>query len=269
MRFKNDFFNNYLMHAPVPLALERSIECVILSKQDFTRPVLDIGCGEGLFAYILFDEKIDVGIDPNQKELDKAKDYNCYDELICCYGNEIPKADKSFNTIFSNSVMEHIPNIEDVLKETHRLLADEGNVYITVPTDKFDKYSFTNSTLEKFGMNSLAARYRKFFNNFWRHYHFYDKAGWQAMFERNGFNLINSIDYSNKRTTKLNLFLAPFSAIPFVAKKLLNRWFISSATRYPFAKFNAKLFKGVLQSDINSMNSSKGGIIFFHLKKKK
>jgi len=63
MKFKSDFLYNYLKQAPISLAIERSFECEILSKQKFQRPILDIGCGEGLFALILFDEKINVGID--------------------------------------------------------------------------------------------------------------------------------------------------------------------------------------------------------------
>src|SRR5947207_12297154 len=125
MKFKHNFFRNLLKEAPLPLAIERSLECQILFKEEFKHPVLDIGCGDGIFASILFDEKIDVGIDPNEMELERAKTYNIYVELIKCFGNAIPKPSRSFNTIFSNSVLEHIPDIESVLKEIHRLLSNE------------------------------------------------------------------------------------------------------------------------------------------------
>ncbi len=69
MKFKDDFFRRYLGEAPVPLAIERSLECAILSRQRFDAPILDIGTGEGMFAYVLFDGKIDVGIDPDAREL--------------------------------------------------------------------------------------------------------------------------------------------------------------------------------------------------------
>lgn len=268
MKFRTDFFKNYLIHAPVPLALERSIECEILSKQQFRKPVLDIGCGEGLFAYILFENKIDVGIDPNQKELDKAAKYNRYDELICCYGDAIPKPDGSFNTIFSNSVMEHIPGIASVLKEAHRLLAADGDMYITIPTNYFDRYSVVNGVLESAGFKKLAERYRKFFNNFWRHYHYYDKKTWEALFNQNGFTVLNSIDYSDKRTTRTNDLLGPFSLWAFLCKKTLNRWFVSPATRFVPARMHYALFNGLLHADVRNFNSGKGAIAFFHLKKK-
>src|SRR3569832_727232 len=112
MNFNDDFFKNLLMEATLPLAIERALECQILSKQEFKHPILDIGCGDGIFASRLFDEKIDVGIDPNERELEKAKTYNAYVELIKCYGNSIPKPSNYFNTIYSNSVMEHIQDIE-------------------------------------------------------------------------------------------------------------------------------------------------------------
>jgi len=90
MRFKDNFFYNYVKVAPIPLALERSLECDILSKKTFARPILDIGCGEGIFARVLFDEKIDVGIDPNARELKRARELDAYDELIECFGDKIP-----------------------------------------------------------------------------------------------------------------------------------------------------------------------------------
>src|SRR5579872_4953725 len=108
MRLNDEFFKNFLLEAPLPLALERTLECKILSTQKFQRPILDIGCGEGIFAKKLFNEKIDVGIDPNPSELERAQSYDAYDELIQCWGDQIPKKDGTFNTILSNSVMEHI-----------------------------------------------------------------------------------------------------------------------------------------------------------------
>ena len=65
IRFKGNYLESYLRVAPAALAIERCFECEILSRQVFEPPVLDIGCGDGVFASVLFDEQVDLGIDPD------------------------------------------------------------------------------------------------------------------------------------------------------------------------------------------------------------
>lgn len=266
MKFKNVFFSNYLKVAPIPLALERTMECELLSRQEFPRPILDIGCGEGLFASVLFDEQIDLGIDPDENELRRAKELGMYQELICCFGNNIPRDDKSFNTIFSNSVLEHIEDIEPVLKEANRLLSDEGRLYLTLPTDFFDQYSVANQFLIGFGMKGLASRFRTFFNGFWKHYHYHDKSGWELLFHKMGFETVESIEYGSKKICLTNDFLAPFSIPSLILKKLFNRWTLIPPIRGIFMSF-VRLF--IRKKEIeNAIDIERGGLIFFQLKKK-
>lgn len=267
MQFKAGFLKNYLIDAPLPLAVERSMECSILSQQEFPRPILDIGCGEGIFAKNLFDEKIDVGIDPNAKELKRAKDLDMYVELIECYGDQIPKPDESFNTIMSNSVMEHIPGIEAVLKEAYRLLKDRGIMHLTLPTSRFDHYTFTYQLLNKLGLTTLKDNYRKGFNKFWRHYHYYNKEQWAEMFEKHGFKVVRCQEYGSKNTCILNAALSPFSVFPFITKKISNQWFIFPNVR----KFTSKILSKFFDSKTidPEVSENQGGLIYFCLTKEK
>lgn len=267
MKFKDGFFERYITIAPLPLALERTWECQILAAQEFKRPILDIGCGEGIFAWNLFDEKIDVAIDPNGRELDRARSFGLYDELIECYGDKIAKPNKSFQTIFSNSVMEHVPDIEATLKEAHRLLADDGVMYLTLPTDRFNRYTLVNQSLEALGLDNLAKKFRACFNRFWAHYHDYSAAAWRAMFDRNGFAVKESFEYGSKTQCLFNDFAAPFCLPAMIAKKATNRWFLFPALRKKIAGlFHAPLFKSI--SKLEKQSDGSGGLIFFALKKK-
>lgn len=265
MKFKNNFFKNYLKVAPVPLALERTLECEILSKRVFARPILDIGCGEGLFADILFDEKIDVGIDPNERELNRAKEFDKYNELIKCFGNEIPKQSGSFKTVFSNSVLEHIPDIEPVLKEAYRLLANDGNFYVTLPTNMFDRYGVISRVLVTVGLKNTASRFRIFYNSFWRHYHYYDASSWKNLFEKNGFKVVEIVEYGTRKICTMNDFLTPFSISALLLKKQFNRWTLFPSLRLVLT-FPFRLLVGYkdIQDAIGIKN---GGLIFLHLKK--
>lgn len=265
MRFKSDFFRNYLNEASLPLALERTLECEILSTQQFPGPVLDIGCGEGMFAHILFDEKLDVGIDPNARELERAGAYGAYKELICCLGDAIPKESGSFNTILSNSVLEHIPEIEPVVREAHRLLASGGRFYATVPTHLFDRFSVGHQALSLLGLSGLAASYSRFFNGFWKHYHFHTPENWEALFKRCGFEVEAGQQYCPKAVGVFNDALAPLALGSFIAKKSLNRWFFfPSLRRLTMAPLLARLFLPLTKND---PSLKEGGIVFFRLRK--
>jgi ubiquinone/menaquinone biosynthesis C-methylase UbiE len=267
MKFKNDFFARYLNVAPLPLAIERTWECEIQSDQDFQRPILDIGCGEGIFAWGLMDENIDVGIEPNGRELERASDLDLYDELIECYGDNIPKPDQSFQTIFSNSVLEHISEIEPVLKEAHRLLKDGGTIYLTLPTDNFDHYSWGYQILSNMGLKSLASKYLELFNRFWAHYHFYSSSDWEELFDRCGFKVKDQFEYASKAQCLFNNLVSPLCFFAFVVKKVTNRWFLFPTLRSIVVRyFHLPLFSSFAR--LSKLPPGKGGLIYFAIEKK-
>ena len=112
-----DLATRYLLHVPMSLALYRVLECQILASQSFERPLLDIGCGDGVLARVLFDDPIDLGIDPDADEIAKARATGSFRELIVCPGDRVPKPGESFRTVLSNSTLEHIPEVEPVLRD--------------------------------------------------------------------------------------------------------------------------------------------------------
>jgi SAM-dependent methyltransferase len=264
MNFNGNILERYLSLAPIPLAFERFLEARIYQRHRFQRPILDIGCGEGLFANVVFSERIDTGIDPNPRELKRARSFEAYRELIECKGDAIDKPDGYYNTVFSNSVLEHIPEIEPVFREAHRLLAAGGRFYVTVPSHRFDEYSVVNQVLCAIGLQSLAGKYRSFFNRFWHHYHYYSPEGWSALAQRTGFTVTEIHTYGTKTICLLNDFLAPFSIISFVIKKLSNRWVLFPGLRrllmMPVAIAGHRLLEG---ADI----ARDGGLVFMELMK--
>jgi len=244
------------------LALERWFECTILSQQKWVAPILDIGCGDGVFSAVLFKDQIDVGIDPDPKELARAAELGKYKELINCFGQSIDKPDGSFNTIFSNSVLEHIEDLRPVLVEAKRLLAPGGRFYVTVPSDLFDHYSWIYQSLSAAGLDDLADRFRLFFNKFWKHYHYYTPAGWTRLFEQVGFSVVDHQEYCPKQNCLLHDALAPFGGPSMIAKKLTGRWFPFPRVREMYAPLLASLVKPMLEVD---PELTAGGILFFAL----
>ena len=264
MKFNQEILRRYMAVAPLPLAFERTLECRIYQKLPFVRPILDVGCGEGLFAKILFAEPIDTGIDPNSRELDRARELGAYEELIECFGDAIPKADGSYNTVFSNSVLEHIPDLEPVLREVHRLLAPEGHFYFTVPSSSFDRYNAGSQLLEGLGLRGLAGRFRGFYNNFWNHYHYYALDGWKELAVRTGFEVVDAYTYDPKRVCLLNDLLVPLSLPALVTKKATNRWTFASGLRRILLAPVAAAAERILDGAERAEN---GGLVFMSLRK--
>lgn len=264
IKTNSDIVFDYIAMAPLALAFERVMECRILAQQTFERPMLDIGCGEGLFAKILFSEQVDTGIDPNLRELARARELGAYAELIECRGDAIPKADGSYRTILSNSVIEHIPDIQPVLLEAHRLLAPGGCMYLTVPSNRFEEYTWISQFLGALGLESMRRRFGVFFNRFWAHYHYYSLEHWRKIAETAGFEVIEAHTYGPRRACLLNDFLVAFSVPEYLTKKFLNRWTLFPRLRRvilaPFALLGSLILRGAEKCEA-------GGLVFLSLRK--
>jgi SAM-dependent methyltransferase len=255
---------DYLSMAPLPLAFERALEARIFSTLVFDRPVLDIGCGDGLFARIVFGERIDTGIDPNRRELQRASELGAYHELIECFGDAVPKPDGTYRTIFSNSVLEHIENLEPVIREAHRLLAPEGRLYVTVPTDRFERLTAINRTLEGLRLDNVARRYRRFYNTFWRHYHCLSPQGWLDLMRGCGFEVVAWHTYDPPSVCLLNDLLVPFSAPGALVKRVTNRWTLFPPVRRAVLR---PVYRGVRRLLERGTRAEDGGLVFLSLRK--
>lgn len=264
-RFNDNFLDPYLVDVPVPLAIERAVECGILAANPFERPILDLGCGDGIFASVLFADPIETGVDPLRYELDIAETKHIYKELICCYGNEIPKPDGSYATVFSNSVLEHIPDLDPVLRELNRILRPGGTLYVTIPTHRFERFTIGNLVLSGIGAQKLAARWRGVFRRFWNLYNVDEPSRWTQRFAAAGFTVEHSFEYEPPSMYLLKEALMPFSVPGAVAKKLTNRWVIlppllRRAVTRPIAWLTRALLPRWSRSDA-------GCLIFMRLRK--
>ena len=103
---------------------------------------LDLGCGDGKLSVILFGAKPPkdfsvVGIDSDEDETRMAAGNRLYLRIHTCSASTIPEPSGSFDHVISNSVLEHIEDIEATLAEVSRLLKPGGTFTFTVPSAGF------------------------------------------------------------------------------------------------------------------------------------
>ena len=70
--------------------LLRAVEARFYENIDLPSPTLDLGCGDGHFASVTFDRKLEIGLDPWREPLGEAVRHGAYDAVIEASGNSIP-----------------------------------------------------------------------------------------------------------------------------------------------------------------------------------
>ena len=150
-RNSDDFLWRQLKTIPAFKALLRAVESRFYQQVDLPQPTLDIGCGDGHFAQMTFDEPIAASIDCWWGPLKKAQRSGMYDLPLQANGDQLPFPDKTFASAFSNSVLEHIPDIQPVLNEVGRVLQTGAPFVITVPSDCYTEFLGGAGFLEGLG----------------------------------------------------------------------------------------------------------------------
>src|SRR5688572_9819754 len=144
-----DFLWLNILDLPYFRSLLRAVEAQFYQAIDLPAPTLDIGCGEGHFAGLVFNRKIDVGLDPSHKTIHEAGQRRAYQVLTEAEGGRMPYPDGYFASAFSNSVLEHIPHVEQVLGETARVLKPGAVFAFCVPNHRFNEHLSIAAFLDK------------------------------------------------------------------------------------------------------------------------
>jgi len=174
--------SNFFTHFPPSHAIPRANEALVIRRVKLTAPVLDLGCGDGKFALFTFGrQQIEVGLDWNEKEVAKAEKIGAYKKFVVADASKMPFADGSFGSVFSNSVLEHIVNLNQALIEVARVLRKGGVFALTVPTPLVSDYQF---------WAKFIPGYTEFKRRLWQHINYFEKREWQERLEKAGFKIV-------------------------------------------------------------------------------
>jgi SAM-dependent methyltransferase len=227
MTTSRDYLLEHLVAVPAFRALLRSIEARMVGEREWPRPILDLGCGDGHFAQAAFTQPLEAGIDPSAQAIAEAARRGMHRDLKIGDSKAMPFSDGAFATVLSNSVLEHIPDIDATLRETHRVLRPGGLFVFTTPNQHYAEYMFFADLFNRLGLKGLAARYGGFFNRIAHHYRTDSAPVWTERLSRFGFSVRECRSYFSRSASHLFDLAHYYSAPTILYKRLLGRWVIA------------------------------------------
>jgi len=198
-------------------------EILLGFKKYLKYPVLDMGCGDGLFTSILFGARINkqydayqsvdfsqkdvynsyaaspedlfyarpraigFGMDIKENAVRKARELDVYDRVKVGDVRAIPFDNASVNSVFSNMIDDiKESDLVRVFEQVHRVLKKGGFFVFTSPTERFRDYLYHINKGQRQrdrGRSDWQPRPMRL---------------WQRIFGAASFELVEMVEYGNK-----------------------------------------------------------------------
>lgn len=179
-------------------AFWRAVEVDVLKKFIPTSGnCLDLGCGDGKLTSILFEgspqrDLFLIGIDGDQDETRYAAQSPLYTRVHTCLASDIPEPSSSFDSVLSNSVLEHIQDIESTIAEVGRLLKENGVFVFTVPSNGFHICLYGPLVF-----HSSRDTYLQEMDKRLAHYRYWSVNEWQILLAKYALTIEQKVEYFN------------------------------------------------------------------------
>src|ERR1035437_8508378 len=145
--------------------------------------VLDVGCGEGLFASELARSGARVvGIDVAEEPLERARERDPELELRRVQdGGEWDLPDASFDVVWAGEVIEHVADTAAWLSEVRRVLRSGGSLLVSTPA---------HGRLRLLALTPARRAFAAHFDPLGDHLRFYDRETLSRLVVQFGFERV-------------------------------------------------------------------------------
>jgi len=231
---------NYL---PTSLAVREIMRLRSLAEIGSIKlPLLDVGCGDGLFWEVAFKDagkgkksalKGLFGIDINSSELKLASrrfsEFGAQANLLDIsskIGDEQSfhkDQMETFHHVLCNCSIEHVTQLKESLTNIYQLIKSGGTLSLFVPAPNWSNTMQIKQLLSKISYR-LGSVYGACFDGFFQHHHLYPAWVWQHLLEGIGFKNIKIQGLGSKKASMIFERRLPFALISFLFKSLFKRY---------------------------------------------
>ncbi len=257
-----DYLWPHLRDLPYFRATLRAVEARFYQDLEMVSPTLDLGCGDGHFASIAFERKVEVGVDPWWEPIHEANRRNVYQHLVQGDAGKMPFPDGFFASAFSNSVLEHIPHLDTVIADTSRVMRPGGYFYFCVPNHQFNHHLSIGQGLTRMGMRSLSNAYQRFFDRIARHQHLDSPEVWEKRLVDNGFALVKWWHYFSPEALHMMEWGHLFGLPSLFWRKVTGRWNLVESP------WNFTLTRKLVERYYNEASPNPQGVCTFYIARK-
>lgn len=160
---------------PNPIKLYEFVEVTKSSELHRDHVILDLGCGKGHWTMALAQKCAQAtGVDASERQIEVARRFirnsDLNNRIIFQHGRleELNLPANRYDKVYSFCVLEHIPNIEVVLREVARILKPGGEMHVSVDSlatisnqNILQKHKRTYSVYQYFSRESLQLQFEK------------------------------------------------------------------------------------------------------------
>ena len=233
-------FRALLQYMPMALAVHELMRMRALAEVGvLPTPLLDVGCGDGLFWEVLTRDLLSgksenvaglVGIDINADELKLAS------VRLSPIGGDVRKVDitdqgsqralddrlGTFKTVIANCSLEHVPKLELALANIKRHMAPDGELFLFVPAPRWSDAYVVKRVLNKIS-SRLGGTYGGMWDGFYRHHHLYSGNVWTYLLRGVGFeSQVRAI--GSKRANVIRELWLPPALLSFLYKCVFKHY---------------------------------------------
>jgi SAM-dependent methyltransferase len=224
-------FSSYFPFAPTALVIKECVRLRALRDVKCPSPILDVGCGDGLFAKLAFTNAEVWGIDIDGNEGRRAQASKAYRQVVLADITRAQLPERFFSSCVANCSLEHVPNLHAAATSILSSLKPGGRLFTFLPSRDWADFMATPSVLRALKLSPIASTLTEAINTLFKHHHLEDAEGWRRIFEEAGF-IVDRVEPvgSTVSTMAFEAFLIP-SLLGLVCKKITGRWTLTPALR--------------------------------------
>jgi len=198
------------------MVLFRLLEWQVIyrNKMLLPSPTLDLGCGDGWINHLVLGEDMaTVGLDMALKSVQRAK--SLIRRVVCGDAQRLPFRHEVFGSIYSNCVIEHLPEIDTCLAEAATVLRPGGILIATVPNSHWQALHFWNRFFSAIGVSHIGRKLVDAYDQQMMHLNLLSPDEWVKKLHKAGFHPLIIDSFLSPTNALFVTFVESIFMLPF------------------------------------------------------